>query len=325
MLLLLAAEEFRQGLALLEPLVILSRRGELDVARRVERGLDRVLNDADDEADTDDLHRDVVRDAEQRARHRDQQQRAARHAGSAARAEGRHDREQNRRRQRDLHTQRIGRGQRHDGDGDGRAVHVDRRAEGDRDGVEVLVQAELFAHRHVHGDIRRGRAGEERRQAAFTQAAEHQRIGIAAQIDENDDGVDDKRHEEHRADQKQQELAVLGEDRKAVAHNVREHKAHDAERCQIDDPAHDGRDRVGHIAQEDLCGVRTELLHRNAEEAGPHQNTDVIAVHNGGNGVRDDISQQRVHDLAEALRDDLRLGRLGKHQRLREDRARHNA
>ena len=57
-----------------------------------------------------------------------------------------------------------------------------------------------------------GRAGEERRQAAFTQAAEHQRIGIAAQIDEDDDGVDDKRHEEHRADQKQQELAVLGED-----------------------------------------------------------------------------------------------------------------
>lgn len=39
--------------------MILGRRGELDVARRVERGLDRVLNDADDEADADDLHRDV--------------------------------------------------------------------------------------------------------------------------------------------------------------------------------------------------------------------------------------------------------------------------
>ena len=305
--------------------MILGRRGELDVARRVERGLDRILNDADDEADADDLHRDVVRDAEQRARHRDEQQRAARHAGSAARAEGRHDREQNRRGQRDLHTQRIGRGQRHDGDGDGRAVHVDRRAEGDRDGVEVLVQAELFAHRHVHGDIRRGRAGEERRQAAFTQAAEHQRIGIAAQIDEDDDGVDDKCHEEHRADQKQQELAVLGEDRKAVAHNVREHKAHDAERCQIDDPAHDGGHRVRRVAEEDLRRVRTELLHRHAEETAPHQNADVVAVHNGGDGVRDDVGQQRVHDLAKALRDDLGLSGLGQQEHLREEHAGHNA
>ncbi len=167
--------------------------------------------------------------------------------------------------------------------------------------------------------------GEKRRQAALAQAAEYQRVRVAAQIDENDDGVDDERHEEHRAHQQEQELAVLREDRKAVAHNIGEHKAHDAERRKVDDPAHDGRDRVGHIAQEDLCGVRAELLHRNAEETGPHQNADVIAVHNGGNGVRDDVSQQRVHDLAEALRDDLRLGRLGKHQRLREDHARHNA
>ena len=37
-LLLLAAEEFRQGLALLEPLVILGRRGELDVVIRVDGG-----------------------------------------------------------------------------------------------------------------------------------------------------------------------------------------------------------------------------------------------------------------------------------------------
>ena len=224
-LLLLAAEEFRQGLALLEPLVILGRRGELDVARRVERSLDRVLNDADGKADADDLHRDVVRDAEQRARHRDEQQRAARHAGSAARAEGRHDREQNRRGQRDLHTQRIGRGQRHDGDGDGRAVHVDRRAEGDRDGVEVLVHAELFAHRHVHGDIRRGRAGEERRQAAFTQAAEHQRIRVAVQIHKDDKGRDDQCHKEHGAHQQGQQLAVLGKDGQAVAGNVGVHLA----------------------------------------------------------------------------------------------------
>ncbi len=192
--LLLAAEEFRQGLALLEPLVILGRRGELDVARRVERGLDRVLNDADDEADADDLHRGDV-DREPNSEHAigmsSSEPPATPEAPHAPRADMIESKI--RRGQRDLHTQRIGRGQRHDGDGDGRAVHVDRRAKGDRDGVEVLVHAELFAHRHVHWGYSPRKSGEERRQAAFTQAAEHQRIGIAAQIDEDDDGVDDKR------------------------------------------------------------------------------------------------------------------------------------
>ena len=64
-LLLSAAEELRQGLAVLAPLVILGRGSEFHVARGVQRGFDRVLNDADDEADADDLHGNIVRNAEQ--------------------------------------------------------------------------------------------------------------------------------------------------------------------------------------------------------------------------------------------------------------------
>ena len=65
--LLFSAQELRQGLARLAPLVILGGGGELDVTGRVQGRFHGVLHDADDEADADDLHGDVVRDAEQGA------------------------------------------------------------------------------------------------------------------------------------------------------------------------------------------------------------------------------------------------------------------
>lgn len=78
--------EIRQGLALLQPLVILGGSGKLNVAGGVQRRLDRILDDTNDKADTNDLHRNVIGDAEQRTGHRDQQQRTARNAGGTARA-----------------------------------------------------------------------------------------------------------------------------------------------------------------------------------------------------------------------------------------------
>jgi len=112
--------EIRQGLALLQPLVILGGSGKLNVASGVQRRLDRILDDTNDKADTNDLHRNVIGDAEQRAGHRNQQQRAARNAGGTARAQCRHDGQQDGSGHRDLHAQRVGRSQRHDRDGDGR-------------------------------------------------------------------------------------------------------------------------------------------------------------------------------------------------------------
>lgn len=86
--------EIRQGLALLQPLVILGGSGKLNVASGVQRRLDRILDDTNDKADTNDLHRNVIGDAEQRTGHRDQQQRTARNAGGTARAQCRHDGQQ---------------------------------------------------------------------------------------------------------------------------------------------------------------------------------------------------------------------------------------
>ena len=60
-------EELRQGLALLEPLVILGGGGKLHVTGRVQGRLHRVLHHADDEADTYHLHGNIIGDAEQGA------------------------------------------------------------------------------------------------------------------------------------------------------------------------------------------------------------------------------------------------------------------
>ena len=56
--------EIRQGLALLQPLVILGGSGKLNVASGVQRRLDRILDDTNDKADTNDLHRNVIGDTE---------------------------------------------------------------------------------------------------------------------------------------------------------------------------------------------------------------------------------------------------------------------
>ena len=94
MYLLLSTHKCRERFALLEPLVVLGGGGELHITGGVQRSLDGVLNDADDETDADDLHSDIIGDAEQRACHRDEQQRATRDAGSAARAQRGHDGQQ---------------------------------------------------------------------------------------------------------------------------------------------------------------------------------------------------------------------------------------
>ena len=100
----------------------------------------------------------------------------------------------------------------HDRDRDGGAVHVDRRAERDGHGVHFLVKAELFTQLHVDWNVSGGASCEESSDAALPQAPKDQRIGVALQDDERDQGIHDERHGEHAADQQHEELAVIGED-----------------------------------------------------------------------------------------------------------------
>lgn len=81
------------------------------------------------------------------------------HAGRAACAERGDHGQQDGRRQGDLDAERVGGSHGHDGDGDGRAVHVDGGAQRNGHGVHVLVKPELLAQLHVDGDVRSGGAG----------------------------------------------------------------------------------------------------------------------------------------------------------------------
>ena len=301
--------------------MILGGGGKFHVTGRVQRGLYRVLHHADDEAHAHHLHGDVVGDAEQRAGHGDQQQGAASHAGSAAGAQSAHGAQHDGGGQRHLNAQRIGRCQRHDGNGDGGTVHVDGSAQRDGHGVHILVQIQLFTQGHIHRDVGGRTAGEESGQAGFLQAAEYQRVRVAAQVNEHDKGGNDQRHEQHGAHQQRQQLAVLGKDGQTVAGNVGVHQTHDAEGCQIDDPAHDLRNGIGGVCQKDLGALYADVLHGNAEHTGPEQDADVVAVHQGADGVGHKVGQQGAQHLTQALRDHIGLCRIGQYHLDREHKA----
>ena len=68
------AQERRQGLSLLAPLVIFRSGGKFHVTGGVQGSFHGILHHADDKADTDHLHGDIIGDAEQGAGHGDQQQ-----------------------------------------------------------------------------------------------------------------------------------------------------------------------------------------------------------------------------------------------------------
>ncbi|MDT4889034.1 hypothetical protein FQZ97_1256830 [compost metagenome] len=70
------------------------------------------------------------------------------------------------------------------------------------------MQAEFFAQGQVDRNVGGGAAGKEGGDAAFTQAQQHQRVGVAADLPEHDQWVDHQRHEQHAADQHRQQVQV---------------------------------------------------------------------------------------------------------------------
>ena len=65
------AQERRQGLALPAPLVIFRSGGKFHVTGGVQRSLNGVLNNANDEANADDLHGNIIGDSEKGTCYRD--------------------------------------------------------------------------------------------------------------------------------------------------------------------------------------------------------------------------------------------------------------
>ena len=195
----------------------------------------------------------------------------------------------------------MGRAERHDRDGDGRAVHVDGSAQGNRYGIHILVQAQLLAQGHVDGDVGRGASGEESGDAALTQAAEYQGIRISLQINEGDQRIDDQGYRQHAADQQGQELSVLGKDFETVGGNSAVDQAHDTEWRQVDDPADCLGNSFGSVLQHSLSLIGSDPLKGKTKDDGPQQDSDIVGVNHGVDGVCYHLGEYGDQDFSDTL------------------------
>ena len=254
--------------------------GEQNVGGGVQGGLAGVLNDADDEADAHHLHGDVVGDAEHAAGHGDQQQGAAGHAGSAAGSQSGHQAQQKRGGEIHGHTQRVGGSQSQNGDGDGSAGHVDGGAQGDGDRILLLVQAQVLTQGHVHGNVGSGGTGEEGHDAADLDALEDQGIGVLADAQVDDEGVDHQGDEEHTAHQHRNDVDIGAKDREAGGGHGVEHQTQDTEGSAVDDPADGNGQGIGEVCQHTL-GVLAGLPQGKTKNHSPHEDADVVGAGQG--------------------------------------------
>ena len=96
-----------------------------------------------------------------------------------------------------------------------------------------------------------------------------------------------------------------------------------AERSQADDPLDAGRDSVGTVIED---GFRRfgDAADGNAEQAGPAEDTDVVARHQGVNRVVDDVLEERRQDFGNAFRCLIAGSRYVELQRQGEDETDHD-
>ena len=77
------------------------------------------------------------------------------------------------------------------------------------------MQAQTLAELQVDRDIGRRATGEERRQAAFAQAGQHQRVGVATGLEIDNRRVGHQGDKQHAAHQYQQQVQVIDQSRHA--------------------------------------------------------------------------------------------------------------
>lgn len=191
------------------------------------------------------------------------------------------------------------RSQRHDGDGHGGAAHIDCCAQRNRDGVDLFVQTQPFAQRHIDGDVRSGAAGKERGDAALLQALEYQRVRILADGDERHDRIDDQRRDQHAAHKHEQELAVIGENVQTTGGHGVKHQTQNAKGREVDHPAHRCSHGVGRVGKGGLGGLRS-AAQGNTENDSPEENAEIIAVCKRVYGIIHNVGQQRFEHIADA-------------------------
>ena len=164
------------------------------------------------------------------------------------------------------------------------------------------MQVQLLGQRHVHRNVGRRAAGEEGRNAAFQQAGEHQRIGIAARLAEDDQRIDHQRHEHHRTHQHQQQVQVLLQLRKAIRRQQRaQQQAQDAERRKADHETHHLGHGLGCVV-EHRPRVLAGMTERQPQQHAPAQDADVVGLEQRLDRVAHQLHQHILQHHADTAR-----------------------
>ncbi|MCY1400084.1 hypothetical protein D9M71_151570 [compost metagenome] len=159
------------------------------------------------------------------------------------------------------------------------------------------MQAQTLAQLQVDRNVRRRAAGEECGDAAFAQAGQHQRVWVAAQFPEYDERVHHQCHEQHAAQQYDQQVRVADQGAEARGGEGRGHQAEDAQRGKADYQTHDHGHAIGQIAQHFASGV-SGVADGNAHADGPRQDADEIGVHQRTDRIVDHAQQQALQHFA---------------------------
>ena len=186
--------------------------------------------------------------------------------------------------------------QRQHGDGDCRACHIDGRPQWNRDRIGIAIQIQLLAQRHIHWNVGGGTAGEERVNAAFAQAGEHQRIGVAADLPEHQQRVNHQRYQQHTAHQHQQQLGIAPQGLETGGRQGGRYQAEDPQRRKADHHFNDKGHRVGDVVDQVFGGVVT-MTQGEAKPHRPHQNADIVGVQQSVDRVGHHAHQQAAQHL----------------------------
>ena len=126
----------------------------------------------------------------------------------------------------------------------------------------------------------------------------------------DDQRIHDQCDREERREQDAEDLDVAEQCTETIRADGIGHEAHDAERCKADDPLHDLRDRLREVVEHVLRRV-TGRMERDASQAGPAEDANVVGIGHRVNRVVDDRKNQVVQDLDDAgRRRELRIGNL---------------
>ena len=199
-------------------------------------------------------------------------------------------------------------GQRHDRNRNGSTIHVDGTSQRNAHRIEIGVDLQTLAKRHVHGNVGGRTAGKEGIHGTFFQTYPHNRIRIGPQIKGNDERIHHERSKQHATHQEREQLAVVRKDIQPTLRHRAEHQSQYTQRSELNDPTYHGAHHFGQVAHH-LDSLRAGLvLQREAHHNGPEQHTDIIGIDHTLNRIAHHV----VHHLGKHIRQAARSTALGR-------------